>query len=76
MFMDSLYSCFFAHMSLTDCYGMCIHWSFLQEETYTGEVTISFLTEWMPFLFSMEFSEGKPIRTLHLENQSLDGFCL
>ncbi len=48
-----------------DALPLAIHWSFLQEETYTSKVTFSFLTEWMSCLFSMEFSEGKPIRTSH-----------
>ncbi len=38
---------------------------FLQEETYAGKVTIAFLTEWMQCLFSLELSEGKPIRASH-----------
>ena len=25
-FMDSLYSCFVAHLSLTDCYSLCSQW--------------------------------------------------
>ena len=49
---------------------------FLQDKTYAGKVTIAFLTEWMPCLFSLEFSEGKPIRTSPLDNQTLDVYCL
>ena len=51
---------------------LAIYWSFLQEETYVSKVTIAYLTEWMPCLFSMELSEGKPIKTSPLENQTLD----
>ncbi len=53
---------------------LTIHQSFLQDKTYTSKVIIAFLTEWMPCLFSMEFSEDKPIRTSPLETQTLDIF--
>ncbi len=70
--MDSLCTCFVAHLSPTLCYGLCNQCMnylfsficlFFKEETYTTKVTIYFLTEWMPCLSAMEFSEGKPIRT-------------
>ncbi len=79
-FMDSLCSCLLLILVLeiamlvqpVGALPLTIHWSFRKEETYAGKVTIAFLTEWMPCLFSMEFSEGKPIRLSHFENQTLD----
>ncbi len=52
-FMDSLYSCVIAHLNLTDCVACTANGrttigyplAFLQEETYTSKVAITFLTE-------------------------------
>ena len=66
----------FCFVQQEDALLFTIHKSFLQDKTYTSKMTIAFHTEWMPYVFSMEFSEGKPIRTSPLESKTLDVLCL
>ena len=70
--MDSLVTCFVAHVKLTLCYGfvqsvdalpLVIDLSFPKKRLILVRCLYCFLTEWMPCLFSTEFSGGQLIRT-------------
>ncbi len=82
-FMDSLYFCFIAHLSLTHCYSLCsqwVHYCWLSISPFSKKrlILVRWLSSsWMDVMYiSIEFSKGKPIITSHWRIKQLMFSCL
>ncbi len=73
-FMDSLYSCFVAHLSLTHCYGMCSKWMhyrwpsislFFKKRLILVRWLLLSLLNGCHVCFPWSFLKVKPVRTSH-----------